>query len=188
MIVNILIGTWFAFVVASAFAHQWFKRNVQKSYGASINEAFKNVTESLARIEKVQGDQQQMARLKEPKEATRVYAVLIQRNFETRLIVQPANTFEEMSIIVTRELGTGWMTLISAFADVTGWKKDEQPSSQSTESTTALVEKPIAHFIHDLEYSRDTLAESPAQKEAVDEIIRKLKSQHYGHSRSGSAA
>lgn len=178
MILNIFIWggvvTWLTFVSASAFANVYFKRKANTSASTSISEAFKAQGESLGRIEKHLQGKEQHARLMEPKEATRVYAVLIQRNFE------------EMSAIVTREVGTGWMILISAFADVLGWKPQAQP--QTTETKAAMVETPIANFIHDLEYSRDRLADSPAQKEAVDEIIKKLKSQHYGNSRSGSAA
>lgn len=170
--------TWLTFVAASAFANVYFKRKVNKVAGSSISDAFKTQGESLARIEKHILGKEQVARLNEPKEATRVYAVLLQRGIETRFVVQPANTFEEMSGIVQRELGIGWMILMSAFCDVLGWKETHPAPIESIETKVAAVEPPIANFIHGLEYSRDKFADSPAQKAAVDEIIKKIKTQH----------
>lgn len=183
------ILTWLAFVFGAGYAHARAKRKVNAAASLNISKAFevqgennKRILDAIGVVDKKFDAQAQNARLSQPKEATRVYASLLQRGFETRILVQPANTFDEWRAIVMREIGPDWMMLITAYTDVLGWKP--QPS----EPTAALVEKPIANFIHDLEYSRDHLADSPSQKAAVEEIITKLKQQHYGNSRSASAA
>lgn len=189
-LIQFAIGSWFVFVIASAFAHQYFKRRVNAAASVNISAAFATQNEhametlkAIAALDKKFDISAQNARLLQPKEATRVYASLVQRGFETRILVQPANSFEEMQAIVIRELGTDWVILITAFTDVLGWKQ-HTPS----EPKAAHVERPIATFIHELEYSRDHLADSPTEKAAVESIISRLKSQHYGNSRSGSAA
>lgn len=181
------ILTFLAFVFGAGYAHARYKRKVNDTASLTLSKAFegqnenaKLIIQALAGIEKKMEVSASNARLAVPKEATRVYAVLLQRGFETRILVQPANTLTEMQDICTRELGAGWLAVITTYADVI-------PPTHS-EPNTALVEKPIANFIHDLEYSRDHLADSPSQKAAVEEIISKLKQEHYGNSRSRSAA
>lgn len=183
------ILTWLAFVFGAGYAHAKYKRKLNAAASLNITKAFegqnefaKKTLEAIGALDKKFEIQAQNTRLSQPKEGTRVYASLLQRGFETRILVQPANTFDEWRSIVANEIGPDWMLLITAYTDVLGWKP------QPMEPTAAFVEKPIANFIHDLEYSRDTLADSPSQKAAVEEIITKLKKQHYGNSRSASAA
>ncbi len=192
MISYILIASWFVFVIASAFAHQYWKRRVNTAAALDIkkefnaqNENAKRILQSLGNMGKKLEFSEQNARLSVPKGATRVYAVLLQRGVETRILVQPADTIEEMQRICMREIGNGWVTVITAHTDVLAPSPIEVKEPETKRA--AVVEKPIATFIHDLEYSRDKFAETPTEKAAMESIISKLR-KSYGTSNSTSAA
>lgn len=181
------ILTFLAFAFGAGYSHARAKRKINAAASLNISKAFeaqnentKKILQAVAALDKRFDISESNARLSIPKEATRVYAVLLQRGFETRILVQPANTLAEMQEICVRELGLGWMAIITAYTDVLG--------ANPLEPKAAPVEKPIANFIHDLEYSRDHLADSASEKAAVESIITKLKKTHYGHSHSASAA
>lgn len=125
----------------------------------------------------------QHARLASPKEGVRCYAVLIQRGIETRMLIQPAQTFEEMVELVTKEVGVGWAIVSSAYADIL------VPKIEVPKTPTVVVpdkSPKIMTFISSLEYSRDRWATNSFQKGALTAIINRIKKEYGNISSSAS--
>lgn len=180
--------TWLVFVAVSAITHQVLRRvavreNVKK-FQDSIKELVDTIGTRIAGVEKnVAANFASEVRLRDPRPTNRVYAFIMQQGRETRLFIQPSQTFEEMFNIVTRELGPNWLLTASAYVDVL-------PSEVApVVHIDTIMDKKPTDFIHSLEYSRDVFATTATQKKALETIINRLKNDDYGtRSNSGSAA
>lgn len=105
-----------------------------------------------------------------PKEARRCYAVVMHKGLETRLMVQPANTIEEMTEVAKRSLGSGWEVMSSAHADVIPVKVAGEVKEDHVEFSA-----PLDNFTYTLEYSRDKFTQTEAERRVVDNIITRVR-------------
>lgn len=115
--------------------------------------------------------------------ASRVYAVILQRGFETRLFVHPANTFEAMAETALREFGNGWTIVASAHSDVLADPIPLATMPIEMGKPEEAVKPNVANYINNLKYARDNFADEPSQKKAIEKIISNIE-KHYGRSNS----
>ena len=176
------VFTWFVFVIVTAISAQVIRnreaRLTNRRYVDVMEESFKSISTTLAEMRKLVEQIDQDARLSSPKEGmTRCYAVIVQRGLETRLFIQPSQTFEQMVAIVTREFGNGWAIVSSTHFDVATPK----PPIDEAKGVKVPSVEPISkneNFIHTLEYSRDIFAVGDEQKKVIDDIISRIKKHH----------
>lgn len=107
---------------------------------------------------------------------TRIYAMLLQKGFETKLFLREAATFEDMVQYATQEFGPGWLVVASVHCDV---KNKEMPAMVRMDN---IVKTNVATYINDLKYAKDTFATDENEKQAIDSVIVNIEKQYYGRS------
>lgn len=127
-----------------------------------------------ANIKELLAFSEQAHRLSSPKEGMRVYAFLLQRGMETRLLVQPANTMEDMLLIANKEAGEGWIIMTSAYADVIAPAQEKK----AIQIVAPEKEPVLQNFIYALKYSKDKFAKTEDEKQVIDTIITNIEKQH----------
>lgn len=119
-----------------------------------------------------------------PANSRRVYAVVLSRGSETRLFVNPSETYEQMIAVAMREFGSGWFVSGSSYVDI-GYDGVGIPIAKEPK---AKVESPsLTTFLAILEYSRDKFADKVSEKKSIDAIIRKIKESYGTRSTAGSS-
>lgn len=118
------------------------------------------------------------------KGSSRVYALLLQRGLETKMFVHPANTFEAVADIASKEFGNDWLIISSAHSDVIP-SPIEFPVMKEKEKEENK-EKNVKNYINYLKYAKDNFTSEPAQKKVVDTIISNIE-KHYGKSNNSAS-
>ena len=135
---------------------------------AALGEAEKKGKEIAEKIRKEIGSEHS-----ENMQPTRCYAFLLQKGMETRLLVQPARTFEEMSEKAATQNGAGWSIAASAFVDV--FAPAQNITMPAGEEKKPVEAPQLGNFIHTLEYSRDKFAEDESEQSAINKIISTIR-------------
>lgn len=106
----------------------------------------------------------------------RVYAVLLSRGLEARLTAVPAQTFEEMVELVTKEYGLGWLISASCYVDLI--LPVEKGTVVKPPEPLAREEQKPSVFIQSLSYCRDAFAETPFERRALMSVINRIKKKY----------
>lgn len=114
-------------------------------------------------------------------DTVRVYAVLLARGLETRLVAVPAQAFEDMIELVTKEYGIGWAVAASCYLDMEVVKKvgkEEKPVPAKAEKAEEAPKADPGKFVTTLLYCKDTFAETPFEKRSLTSVINRIKKRY----------
>lgn len=115
---------------------------------------------------------------KSPLEKVRVYAVVIQKGLETRLFMNPSESFEAMSDATAKKYGPGWVIIASAHLDV-----DAPLAKIPVAEPKQTAEKGVNEYVSILKFAQEKFASTKTQKTALDGVINNVQ-KHYGSSRA----
>lgn len=145
--------------------------------------AFEKTTADLQKALKEQSDimltlataeRQGMSGVMPKGDTVRVYAALLAKGLETRLVAVPAQTFEDMVALVTEQYGMGWLIAASCYLDMEVSKKEPAPAPEKAETNPQAAEV----FVHQLEFARESFAGSPFERRALTAVINRIKKRY----------
>jgi len=112
----------------------------------------------------------------------RVYAVIVQRGKETKIVMNLAQSFEQAIHLVQNEYSTaeGWMATASGFIDVKPNIIQQVEKLMVDKSEGETKEQNYQNYIYNLKYARDNFA-NDSQKKAIDGLIKSIE-KTYGRS------
>lgn len=99
----------------------------------------------------------------------KVYSAIFARAMESRLVLHPCDSLEELIAFAKTSLGDGWILIASANIEVNAPKKSIL--DEKREEKEGKKEKGITDYVTTLEYAKEKFAETPTQKRALETII-----------------
>jgi len=109
--------------------------------------------------------------------ATRVYAAILTKDGTTRLYMATARSIDEFKQTGEAIIGSAWKAQDVASIDVFPPEKEivYVPQKATKTEKKALG---VQEFVHQIEYARDTFAETDFDKRALDRIITNVKQKY----------